>query len=501
MRTNPMLLIDFYKAVHAEMLPKGITKSVSYYTPRMSRVKRWDKVVMFGLQGFIKTYLIDYFNEYFFKRPFADVMFEYKRVMDASLGEDTYNIGKIINLHKLGYLPIEIVALPEGTLVPIHCPMFGITNTHPDFAWLPQSLESLISAETWHPQLAATVGYTYRQIVNHYYDKTCDDNVSRARALGAFDFRGEECLESAVKAGAGWCLSHLNTATVPVIPYLEQNYNCDCTKEPVAFGSPSTEHSVMCSNYAVDGDEITLLRRLLTEIYPNTSFSAVLDSYDYWNIIDNVLPQLKKEIMEHNGCMLMRGDSGDCVEVVTKTVFKLWELFGGTINSKGYKVLDPHVKAIYGDSITVQRCEEIYKILMEHGFACSNVALGVGSFSFQCIEEDGELKPFTRDTFSSCIKATYCEIDGKPTPIFKNPKDGGFKKSQKGCCSVFKQGFDPMSFVDGLTWEEACADPMNMLETVFKDGKLTKVQSLAKIRQLLHNGEFLELRKDVPADV
>lgn len=501
MRTNPMLLIDFYKAVHAEMLPKGITKSVSYYTPRMSRVKRWDKVVMFGLQGFIKTYLIDYFNEEFFKRPFADVMFEYKRVMDASLGEDTYNIGKIINLHKLGYLPIEIVALPEGTRVPIHCPMFGITNTHPDFAWLPQALESLISAETWHPQLAATVGYTYREIVNHYYDLTCDDNIPRARALGAFDFRGEECLESAVKAGAGWCLSFLNTATVPVIPYLEQNYSCDCTKEPVAFGSPSTEHSVMCSNYAVDGDEISLLRRLLTEIYPNTSFSAVLDSYDYWNIIDNVLPQLKKEIMEHNGCMLMRGDSGDCVEVVTKTVFKLWEHFGGTINSKGYKVLDPHVKAIYGDSITVQRCEEIYKILMENGFACSNVALGVGSFSFQCIEEDGELKPFTRDTFSSCIKATYCEIDGKPTPIFKNPKDGGFKKSQKGCCSVFKQGFDPMSFVDGLTWEEACADPMNMLETVFKDGKLTKVQSLAKIRQLLHNGEFLELRKDVPADV
>ena len=493
MRTNPMLLIDFYKAVHAEMLPKGITKSVSYYTPRMSRVKRWDKVVMFGLQGFIKTYLIDYFNEYFFKRPFADVMFEYKRVMDASLGEDTYNIGKIINLHKLGYLPIEIVALPEGTRVPIHCPMFGITNTHPDFAWLPQALESLISAETWHPQLAATVGYTYREIVNHYYDLTCDDNIPRARALGAFDFRGEECLESAVKAGAGWCLSFLNTATVPVIPYLEQNYNCDCTKEPVAFGSPSTEHSVMCSNYAVDGDEITLLRRLLTEIYPNTSFSAVLDSYDYWNIIDNVLPQLKKEIMEHNGCMLMRGDSGDCVEVVTKTVFKLWEHFGGTINSKGYKVLDPHVKAIYGDSITVQRCEEIYKILMENGFACSNVALGVGSFSFQWSEEDGELKPFTRDTFSSCIKATYCEIDGKPTPIFKNPKDGGFKKSQKGCCVVVARG-ESFDFVDGRTWDEAhgsgkSADA-NALKTVFKDGKIVKEQSLAEIRKVLHGGEF-----------
>lgn len=489
-RTNPMLLIDFYKAVHAEMLPKGITKSVSYFTPRMSRVKRWDKVVIFGLQGFIKTYLIDYFNEEFFNQSFDKVISEYKRVMDATLGKDAYKIDKIEELHKLGYLPIEIIALPEGTLVPMHVPMFGITNTHPDFAWLPQSLESLISAEMWHPMLAATVGYTYREIVNKYYSLTCDDNIPRARALGAFDFRGEECLQSAEKAGAGWCLSFLLTATVPTIPYLEANYNCDCTKEPVAFGSPSTEHSVMCSNYASDGDEETLLRRLLTEIYPNTSFSAVLDSYDYWNVIDNILPKLKKEILEHNGCMLMRGDSGDCVEVVTKTVFKLWDMFGGTVNNKGYKVLDPHVKAIYGDSITVQRCEQIYQILMENGFACSNVALGVGSFSFQCIEEDGILKPFTRDTFSSCIKATYCEIDGNPYPIFKNPKDGGFKKSQRGCCRVLKDENGELTFRDGYTWDEVTNVFYNELETVFKDGKMINEQYLANVRNVLHGGNF-----------
>lgn len=487
-RTNPMLLIDFYKAVHAEMLPEKITKSVSYFTPRMSRVTRWDNVVMFGLQGFIKTYLVDYFNEEFFHKPFKQVIGEYKRIMDATLGEEAYKIEKIEKLHKLGYLPIEIVALPEGTIVPMHVPMFGMTNTHPDFAWLPQSLESFVSAESWHPMIAATVGYTYRQIVNEYYAKTCDDEVSRARALGAFDFRGEECTDSAVKAGAGWCLSFLNTATVPTIPYLERNYNCDCTKEPVAFGSPSTEHSVMCSNYAVDGDEVTLLKRLLTEIYPNTSFSVVLDSYDYWNIIDNVLPEIKEEILAHNGCMLMRGDSGDCVEVVTKTVFKLWEEFGGTVNSKGYKVLDPHVKAIYGDSITIQRCEQIYKILEEAGFACSNVALGVGSFSFQCIEEDGILKPFTRDTFSSCIKATYCEIENQPFPIFKNPKEGGFKKSQKGCCIV-TQTDEGYQFTDGHTWKQACAGS-NALETVFKDGKLIKEQSLKEIRKRLHGDNF-----------
>ena len=489
-RINPMLLIDFYKAVHAEMLPTEITKSVSYFTPRMSRVKMWDKVVMFGLQGFIKTYLIDYFNDNFFNLSKEEVIGEYRRIMDAALGKNAYKIEKIEKLYDLGYLPIEIISLPEGARVPMHVPMFGITNTHPDFAWLPQSLESLISAESWHPMLAATVGATYRDIVNKYYDLTCDDSLERAKALGAFDFRGVECTESAIKAGAGWCLSFLNTATVPTIPYLEQNYNCDCTKEPVAFGSPSTEHSVMCSNYAIDGDEITLLRRLLTEIYPNTSFSAVLDSYDYWNIIDNVLPQLKPEIMAHNGCMLMRGDSGECVDVVTQTVFKLWDEFGGTVNSKGYKVLDPHVKAIYGDSITIQRCEEIYKILMENGFACSNVALGVGSFSMQCVEEEGMLKPFTRDTFSSCIKATYCEIADKPYPIFKNPKDGGFKKSQKGCCVVTQDANGEYSFKDEYTWEEAINTPDNKLVTVFKDGKMIKEQSLSEIRSVLHGGRF-----------
>lgn len=573
--TNPMLLIDFYKACHDMMLPPKMTKSVSYFTPRMSRVDRWQHVVMFGLQGFCKTYLIDYFNKNFFNRPCDEVIIEYKRIMDNCFGPESYKLDKIRDLHSLGYLPIEIFALPEGEMVPMHVPMFGITNTHPSFAWLPQALESLISAEMWHPMIAATVGHTYRGIVNHWYALTCENNIPRARAIGNFDFRGEECLQSAVKAGAGWCLSFLNTATVPTIPYLEENYNCDCTKAPVAFGSPSTEHAVMCSNYAIDGDEETLLRRLLTEIYPNTSFSAVLDSYDYWNIVENILPKLHNEIMNHNGTFLVRGDSGDCVEVIAGkeilyvdeddlehmrnhpdraaldwdteddidqivccngtywrfratpewsnerggwtdnkydfisdwnatcepykltaadkgTVQMLWEIFGGTTNSKGYKVLDSHVKAIYGDSITVQRAEEIYKRLASKGFASCNVALGAGSFSFQCIEEDGELKPFTRDTFSSCIKATYCEIDDKPYPIFKNPKDGGFKKSQKGCCLVYKNEFGEYVYRDELDFDEAHSGLMyqNNLITVFKDSKMVKEYTLDEIRNTLNKGAF-----------
>lgn len=484
---NPLLLCDFYKTVHAEMLNPGMTKSVSYFTSRMSRVEQWDKVVMFGLQAFCKTYLVDYFKENFFDKSEDEVITEYKRVLDNSLGEGVYDIGKIVNLHKLGYLPIEIIALPEGSMVPMKVPMFGITNTHDDFAWLPQALESLISAELWYPMICATVGKTYRDIVNEYYDLTCDNDIPRRKALGSFDFRGDMGLDAALKAGSGWCLSFVNTATVPAVPYLEQMYNCDCSKEEVAFGAVSSEHFVMCSNYAVDGDEETFLRKMLTELYPHTSFSCVLDSYDYWNVIDNILPKLHDEILAHDGCMLMRGDSGDCVEVVTKTVFKLWEQFGGTINTKGYKVLDSHVKAIYGDSITVQRAQKIYQILMENGFAAQNVSLGVGSFSMHCIEENGELKPFTRDTFSSCIKACYAEVNGEEYPIFKNPKEGGFKKSQKGLCFVFEEDGE-LKYTDGYV--RSTIPDGNLLQPIYRDGKMLKEYSLQEIRNRLHGGEF-----------
>ena len=215
---NALLLKDFYKAIHCDLIKKNMVKSVSYFTPRMSRINRWDKVVNFGLQAFCKTWLIDFFNENFFNRSEEDVINEYSRIMENTLGKGVCEYDKIRELHRLGYLPIEIVSLPEGTLVPIHCPIFGITNTHPHFAWLGQALESLLSAEMWYPMICATVGHSYREIVNKYYDETCDDNVPRRRALGNFDFRGDQGLDASLKAAGGWLLSFENTATVPSIP-------------------------------------------------------------------------------------------------------------------------------------------------------------------------------------------------------------------------------------------------------------------------------------------
>ena len=505
---NPLLMIDFYKATHAEQYPEGMTMIYSPGTPRMSRLDDVKEVAYFGGQAFAKQTLIDAFNDSFFARPEEEVVAEYNRVLTYTLGAGTYSDEKIRQLHRLGYLPIALYTIPEGKSTAIGVPQNVFVNTHPDFAWLTNTLESMYSAYIWHIQISVEVGRRYRKIVDEYVAKTCDDGVRAARMLGDFSFRGQHSPESAMKSSAGWLLSFLNTATVPAIMWLEDYYNCDVTEEEVGFGAISTEHSVMCSNAAVDGDEITQVKRLLTEIYPNNSFSMVSDSYDYWNLVDNILPQCREEIMNHNGCLLVRGDSGDPVQVITETVFHLWDQFGGTVNSKGYKVLDPHVKAIYGDSITPQRCEAIYDILERNGFSIQNVVLGVGSFSFMCLEtidKDADwgyfathpaaprpapkYNPYTRDTFGYAIKATYGEDkDGNPVMIYKQPKALAWKKSQKGCVIVAQDG---QSYTDGHTFEEAHGEGVeNLLQLVFKNGKMVKQISLAEVRANMYPEGF-----------
>ena len=493
---NPLLLIDFYKACHAEQYPQGLTRMVSYYTPRMSRLADVDKVCMFGLQYFIKEYLIKDFNENFFNRPKDEIMKEYTRIMNHTLGQGAYGSEKIAALHDLGYLPLEIRAVPEGMRTKIGVPQIEISNTHPNFVWLVNTIETALSATMWHFQVSAEVGVRYWKIVEKYWKMTCDDSVNPRRLLGDFSLRGQQSLESGIKSSMGWLLSFYNTATVPAIIAMENYYNANVEYDTVGYGAISTEHSVMCSNTAVDGDEITNIKRLLTEIYPNHSFSMVSDSYDYWRLVKELLPQCKEEIMNHNGRILIRGDSGDPVEVVTKTVFELWDIFGGTVNDKGYKVLDPHIRAIYGDSITPQRCENIYKILAEAGFAIENVVLGVGSFSMMCLEEkvlvvdtlgSGEImrfNPYTRDTFGIAVKATYAEDKkGNPIMIYKQPKGCSWKKSQKGCCTV-----DPLGdgYKDELTYEQSQTSTWNLLEVVFSNGQMVVDWTLEEVRDNLN---------------
>lgn len=210
----------------------------------------------------------------------------------------------------------------------------------------------------------------------------------------------------------------------------------------------------MAANFAVDGNEVIFIKRLLMEIYPNASFSMVSDTYDLFNLIDNLLPQCKDEIMNHNGKLLIRPDSGDIVDVAVKTVEHLYKLFPGPTNKFGYKTLDPHIGCVYGDGVTIEKAKAIYEILCKRGFAANCIFFGAGSFSFNAIEEGEKLQPLTRDTFSIAIKATYGVIDGKEIMIYKDPKTDrdtghGFKKSQKGLCCVKRDALGNLYCEDG----------------------------------------------------
>lgn len=502
--TLALLLADGYKHVHAEQFPKGLTKLVSYMTPRKTRLENWQHMVFFGLQAFCQKYLVDYFDEYFFKKPLETIVEEYTDVLDPMLGKGNYDLRKVIELHKLGYLPITVSGLREGALVPMQVPCIEVTNTDDDFAWVVQWVESLMSCELWKSCIHANVALSYRMVVDKYYDETVDDEVDRTKAISDFGFRGMSSLEEAVKASTAWLTSFSGTATIPAIPYIERYYHQKNKEDHFATNAISTEHSVMASNFSIDGDERTFVKRLLTEVYPHASFSMVSDTYDYWNMVDVILPSLKDEILAHDGKLLIRPDSGDIIDISVKTIQHLWETFGGTVNSKGYKVLDPHIGCVYGDGVTQLRAERIYEELKQLGFAANNIVFGAGSFSFNCIETvDAEgnhhFGPFTRDTLSIAIKATAGVVNGKFIEVFKDPKTDhvagcNFKKSQRGVCKVwFDKDLHDYRCVDRQTelavWHPTSEDESSdAFRTYFTDGKVKTEYTLQDVRDNIREG-------------
>lgn len=505
---NTLILTDFYKACHHAQYNEDLEYITSYYTPRMSRIK-FKKVVVALIQSFIEEYLIEKFNQTFFEMDKQSVLEHYKFILNETIGSRVANQAseRVGELHDLGYLPIKISSMPEGTLIPMKVPILEITNTHPKFAWLVNALESLVSTSLWHGMISATVGYEYRKIANKWYEKTSDLKSAR-NALGDFSFRGQESVESAIKSSAGFLYSNLNTATVATIPYLGHYYKTALSE--VGKGGVSTEHSVMCSNFSIDGDEVTFIDKLITNLYPDGYVSIVSDSYDYWNVVDNIIPSLKEKILARDGVVGIRGDSGDPVEIVSGrrlknpdedlnslpleeagTVEVLWRHFGGHLNSKGYKVLNEKIKVVYGDSITQKRAEEIFSRLEEKGFSSECVSLGVGSFSMQALEDDnGNLQPYTRDTFGVAIKATHGVMkNGREIFILKNPKTDkdNFKKSLQGLVDVRVNEDGDFFAVDNISKNDIRKTEMKV---VFENGCLMNRENLLDIRSRLHDNKF-----------
>lgn len=478
---NPLLLTDGYKLDHRRQYPKGTTLVYSNWTPRKSRVEGIDEVVFFGLQYFLKNYLIKAFQEDFFDKPKAEICAKYTHRVNNYLGENAVGIEHIEALHDLGYIPMVFKALPEGISVPIRVPMFTMYNTLPDFFWLTNYFETILSLTVWLPCNSATIAKEYRKILDNYAQETSSQLEFVDWQAHDFSMRGMAGLEASVLSSAGHLLSFTGTDTIPAIDFLEDFYNADSSKELIGGSVAATEHSVMCMG--TNTGEMETFKRLVTEVYPNGIVSIVSDTWDLWKVLTDYLPQLKQEILARNGKVVIRPDSGDPVLIICgnpkgKTVEEkkgvielLWETFGGKTNDKGFKELDQHIGAIYGDSITLQRAKDICEGLKNKGFASTNVVLGIGSFTYQYN---------TRDTFGFAMKATYGEVNGEGRAIYKDPiTDDGTKKSAKGLIKIVKEN-GAYKMLDNVSW---AAEKEGELKEVYRDGKLILDDSLREIRE------------------
>lgn len=489
MKLNPLYATDFYKTGHVKQYPKGTEFVYSNLTCRSDKwagmLSDFDhKTVMYGLQGVCQWLLIDLWNKEFFNQPKGQICKEYADELEEALGLASVDVSHVADLHDLGYLPVLIKAIPEGSRVDIRVPLFTIQNTHPKFAWLTNYLETQLSAEVWKAVTAATIAYEYRRLIEDYAKRTGSPLAFVPWQGHDFSPRGMSGIYDGAQCGGGHLLSFTGTDAVASIKYLKHYYKGG---ETFVGGSvPATEHSVMCMGGELD--ELETFRRLITETYPKGIVSIVSDTWDFWSVMTETTVDLKSEILGRDGKVVFRPDSGDPVKIICgdpeapvgSPEFKgavecLWDVFGGTITETGHKLLDSHVGLIYGDSITLERAQAILEDLDEQGFASGNIVFGIGSFTYQHV---------TRDTFGTAIKATFGTVNGVDRELFKDPKtDNGVKKSAKGLVRVEQEG-DHFVLYDQQSREE---ERSGALEAVFCDSKMVRMQSLAEIRKILHD--------------
>jgi nicotinamide phosphoribosyltransferase len=496
------------------MLAKGTTRLYGTWIPRSIKYapKGVIKIVSFGQQLVVK-WLHDEFQENFFNQP-IEVAERFGKDMSMYLGMD-YDASHFVELHKLGYLPIRIKSLPEGIETNPNVPHMTFINTVDGFAWLTLYLETIISSLSWKPSTSATIALQYRRNVVEWVTKTDPANAwlipflchdFSARGLSPWDM---------LSSGLGHASSFLGSDTIICIPGARYFYN-EPEDQVSIYSVNASEHSVSTTKIFTVGEQQMIADWL--EEFPKGILSIVSDTFDLWKLITEYLPANKEAIMARDGKLVIRPDSGNPVDIICgydpykrtnisdikfepkpehKGVIELlWDIFGGTINEQGYKVLDPHIGAIYGDSITLDRQIQIYERLEAKGFASTNIVLGVGSFTYQMN---------TRDTLGFAAKGAWFEVveeEHKPKEgyaggqgnsiikksynIYKDPiTDDGTKKSLKGLLCVM---YDNVRKFDYIVKTECTPEEENQgwLQTIYENGQFHNQTTLTEIRERLN---------------
>lgn len=451
---NICWLSDSYKVSHWKQYPAGTKKVYSYFEPRAGA--KFDKTVFFGLQYFLMEYLEG-------QVVTKDKIDEAEELFNSHFGGKVFHrTGWERILNKFGgRLPIEIKACPEGTIVDSSNVLMTVENTDPESFWLTNYLETLL-VQVWYPSTVATQSRAMKQVLLSYLEKTGDPSLINFK-LHDFGFRGVTCPEQAAIGGAAHLINFLGTDTVPGLVLAKRFYN----EFMAGFSIPASEHSTITS--WLKEHEVDACRNML-EQYPEGLVACVSDSYDIFNCCANIWGgALKEQILARNGTLVVRPDSGYPPEIVVKVLDILGEKFGYTINSKNYKVLDPHVRVIQGDGIDFAMLDLILSAMEKSGWSADNVAFGSGG---------GLLQKLNRDTQKFAFKCSSALVGSTERDVFKQPITDSGKKSKSGRLKLVNDG--------GNLITVASSDPRDdVLQTVFKNGEVLNKQDFIQIRKRL----------------
>ncbi len=450
---NILLNTDSYKSSHYLQYPPKSEYVSSYIEARLPKDA---KILFFGLQAFIKEYLLTPFTK--------EDLEEAKEILSLHGLVFNYDGWKYILETYDGYLPLEISAVSEGSLMPTGLPLVQVVNTDLKVPWLTSYIETALLRAVWFPTSVATISYNIKQTIKRYLEETSEEVESQLPfKLHDFGARGTSSQESAMIGGMAHLVNFQGTDTLSAIIGAKRYYGCDMA----GFSIPASEHSTMTS-WTKKG-EMDAYENMIKQFGGDGKlFAVVSDSYDIFNAVSSIWgKELKEKVKKSGATLVIRPDSGDPKTIVLEVIKRVYESFGGRTNAKGYIVLDDSVRIIQGDGVDAKVIEEILQALKESGFSAENIAFGMGGALLQ--------QP-TRDTFSFAMKTSAIRVDGKWRDVFKDPISDSNKRSKKGRLAL-SESFECLRV-------EELGNKKNLLEPVYKNGKLLKEYTFDEIRRI-----------------
>lgn len=453
---NFLLDTDSYKYSHPQQFPEGTEQVFAYIEPRRPDGEI-DEVLFFGLQAELVKLAGQVITQ-----DMLDEAAPFIAAHGLSLYIDMFQ--HIVDVHK-GRLPVQIDALPEGTIAPVSIPQLRIVNTDPECWALPGFLETRLLRAVWYPSTVATLSNHVMRKIRDRLIKTDGSDEGLAFKLHDFGARGATSGESAALGGAAHLVNAMGTDTIAGVVLARNVYGADTA----GFSIPATEHSTVTS-FGPDG-ELRFMRRFMQD-NPSGIIACVSDSYDLMRAVrDYWGSELREAVLARDGVLVVRPDSGDPMQIVPDVIETLMEKFGYSLTPNGFRILPDQLRVIQGDGVDKQSIVRIMDRMIERKLAIGNIAFGMGG---------GLLQKLDRDTFSYSMKTSAIRVNGAWRDVFKDPVTAnGSKTSKKGRLGVLHT--DSGRFVTRPL--ESIPPGQDALKTVFRNGEIVTHQSFADIRK------------------